>query len=145
MAAPTPGSTPDRRRRSRDRTHVRLVLASASPARLALLTAAGIVPQVVVSDVDEEAVLAAERRRSITDLTVPEQVAVLARAKAEAVARELPPTDAHDLPGWCSAATRCSRSTARRTGSRTRPTAPPARGARCAAAPVSCTPATTSS
>ena len=65
-----------------------LVLASASPARLATLRAAGLDPLVVVSDVDEPAVVARY------GVTAPEDVAlVLARAKAEAVAgsRGLPP------------------------------------------------------
>lgn len=58
-----------------------LVLASASPARLATLRGAGIDPVVVVSDVDEAAVVA---RYGVTD---PSDVAlVLARAKAEDVA-----------------------------------------------------------
>lgn len=57
------------------------VLASASPARLTTLRRAGLHPTVVVSDVDEDAVVA---RYGVTDA---EDVAlVLARAKAEAVA-----------------------------------------------------------
>ncbi|MGR7023830.1 Maf family protein [Geodermatophilus sp. URMC 62] len=55
----------------------RLVLASASPARLALLRQAGLAPEVVVSDVDESAVRAPR---------VAERVALLAAAKASAVA-----------------------------------------------------------
>ncbi|MGY1715131.1 Maf family protein [Geodermatophilus sp. SYSU D01106] len=55
----------------------RLVLASASPARLALLRQAGLAPEVVVSDVDETTVTAAR---------VSEKVALLAAAKATAVA-----------------------------------------------------------
>ena len=64
-----------------------LVLASASPARLATLRSAGIEPLVVVSSVDEDAVVA---RYAVTDA---EDVAlVLAKAKAEDVAgsAELP-------------------------------------------------------
>ncbi len=67
-----------------------LVLASQSPARLATLRAAGIEPEVHVSEVDEDAILAA------TALTYPiewgrellpdDAVLELARAKAEAVA-----------------------------------------------------------
>lgn len=56
----------------------RLVLASASPARLSLLRQAGLAPEVVVSDVDESAYSAPR---------VAEQVALLAAAKAAAVAK----------------------------------------------------------
>ena len=55
---------------------VRLVLASASPARLATLRAAGLDPEVVVSGVDESVVAAG---------TTAGLVAELARLKAEAV------------------------------------------------------------
>ncbi|MGY1747099.1 Maf family protein [Blastococcus sp. SYSU D00695] len=54
----------------------RLVLASASPARLALLRQAGLRPEVVVSGVDES---------TVTAPRVAERVALLAAAKAGAV------------------------------------------------------------
>lgn len=57
------------------------VLASASPARLALLTAAGLRPRVQVSGVDEDALTATLPDRSTAAL-----VAALAAAKAQAVA-----------------------------------------------------------
>ncbi|MEY9967379.1 septum formation protein [Streptacidiphilus sp. MAP12-16] len=59
---------------------VPLILASASPARLALLRQAGLDPQVVVSGVDEDAVTAP---------TPGELALVLAEAKAAAVAATL--------------------------------------------------------
>lgn len=61
---------------------LRVVLASASPARTGVLTAGGIPHEVQVSDVDEDAALAATPVVSVSD-----SVAVLARAKAEAVAQ----------------------------------------------------------
>ncbi|MET7501771.1 nucleoside triphosphate pyrophosphatase [Streptomyces microflavus] len=57
--------------------HRRLVLASASPARLGLLRQAGFAPEVIVSGVDEDA---------LTAPTPGELALVLARAKAAAVA-----------------------------------------------------------
>ncbi|MPY83395.1 MAG: septum formation inhibitor Maf [Actinophytocola sp.] len=57
------------------------ILASASPARLAVLRAAGIEPVVRVSGVDEDAVAA-----GLTDATPEQLVLALARAKADAVA-----------------------------------------------------------
>src|SRR5690349_4232133 len=59
---------------------MRFVLASASPARLKTLRAAGLDPEVIVSGVDEEAIVAA---------TPSELVHALAVAKAEAVAADL--------------------------------------------------------
>ncbi len=57
----------------------RLVLASASPARLSLLRQAGLSPEVVVSGVDES---------TVTAPRVAEQVALLASAKAADVAKQ---------------------------------------------------------
>ncbi|GAA1221663.1 Maf family protein [Prauserella alba] len=65
---------------------MRFILASASPARLAVLRAAGIEPDVIVSGVDEDAVMA-----ELTDPTHAETVTALAAAKARAVAGELDP------------------------------------------------------
>ncbi|GIG26034.1 Maf family protein [Cellulomonas denverensis] len=62
-----------------------LLLASASPARLSTLRAAGIEPEVVVSAVDEPAVLAAAG-----PVSPAEAVLVLARAKARDVAAGRP-------------------------------------------------------
>ncbi len=59
----------------------RLVLASRSPARLSTLRAAGIEPEVIVSDVDEEAIEA-----SLPHATPAQLAQTLAQAKAEAVA-----------------------------------------------------------
>ena len=61
-----------------------LLLASASPARRTTLIAAGVVPVVRVSDVDEDAVLAQARER-FGDLDPADAVLLLAQAKAEAV------------------------------------------------------------
>ncbi len=60
------------------RSDRRLVLASASPARLSLLRQAGLAPEVVVSGVDES---------TVTAPRVAEQVALLAAAKATDVAK----------------------------------------------------------
>ncbi|GGC14869.1 Maf family protein [Cellulomonas carbonis] len=65
-----------------------LLLASASPARLATLRSAGIEPSVRVSGVDEDAVLAAaEQRHGALDPV--DAVLVLAQAKADDVATAL--------------------------------------------------------
>jgi septum formation protein len=61
-----------------------LVLASASPARLATLVAAGVDPEVRASSVDEDAVVARYGVTAAEDVTL-----VLARAKAEEVAATL--------------------------------------------------------
>ena len=86
------------------------VLASASPARLATLRSAGLDPVVVVSGVDE----------SQLDGLPPAELALqLAELKCAAVAGARRPAR---RPRWCSAATRCSSSTARRSASPTTPT-----------------------
>ena len=63
---------------------MRLVLASASPARRAVLRAAGLEPLVEVADVDEEALLAA-----MPQATPAQKVTHLAAAKATTVARRI--------------------------------------------------------
>lgn len=64
-----------------------VVLASASPARLSVLRAAGLDPTVTTSDVDEDALLAAMPEASPRD-----KVVALARAKATTVAQRLADT-----------------------------------------------------
>jgi septum formation protein len=63
---------------------MQLILASASPARLATLTNAGIEPIVRVSHVDEEAI-----ELSMTTATPSEIAQALAKAKCEKVTQEL--------------------------------------------------------
>jgi septum formation protein len=63
---------------------VHVVLASASPARLAVLTAAGIDPHVEVADLDEEALLAA-----MPGAEPAGKVTALASAKAITIARRV--------------------------------------------------------
>jgi len=63
---------------------MRLVLASASPARLAVLRQAGIDPLVIVSNVDEDALIAANPGASPDEV-----VTLLAAAKAEDSASRL--------------------------------------------------------
>ncbi len=63
---------------------MRLVLASASPARLSVLRAAGLEPEVEVSAVDEDALLA-----GLSDVPAADAVVALAGAKATAVARRV--------------------------------------------------------
>ena len=67
---------------------MRLYLASTSPARLALLRAAGIEPVVLPSHVDEPAAVARSEAES-GPLTPEAMVQLLARAKAEAVTGRL--------------------------------------------------------
>jgi len=68
---------------------MRVVLASASPARLAVLRGAGIEPSVVVSEIDESAVV-----DRLPDADPDELVTTLARSKAQAVRDTL--TVTHD-------------------------------------------------
>jgi septum formation protein len=63
---------------------VQLVLASASPARLSVLKAAGLAPEVEVSDVDEDALLS-----GLSDASPGNAVVALAGAKATAAARRV--------------------------------------------------------
>lgn len=67
---------------------VSLILASQSPSRRAVLAAAGVIPVIHVSEVDEPAALrdaASERETSVDQLSAEERVSILARAKAQAV------------------------------------------------------------
>lgn len=66
-----------------------VVLASASPARLAVLRSAGLDPLVEVADLDEDALLAA-----VPEATPAQKVTTLAGAKATTVARRLSLPDA---------------------------------------------------
>ena len=68
---------------------MRVVLASASPARLAVLRSAGLDPLVEVAGLDEDALLAA-----VPAATPSEKVTTLAAAKATTVARRLSLPDA---------------------------------------------------
>jgi septum formation protein len=63
---------------------VRLVLASASPARLSVLRSAGLEPEVEVSEVDEDALLT-----GLPGASPAQTVTALASAKATAVARRV--------------------------------------------------------
>lgn len=72
----------------------RLVLASASPARSALLTRAGVTPHVCISEVDEPAALQAAEQRFGRGLSPDETALFLARAKAENVASRVAATPA---------------------------------------------------
>ena len=90
---------------------VTLVLASASPARLMTLRNAGIEPVVEVSRVDESLV---------TDPDPARLAATLARLKGCRGCIAASGARTGRDGGWCSAATRCWRSTASPTASRAR-------------------------
>lgn len=62
----------------------RIVLASRSPARLATLRAAGVEPEVIISNVDEDAIGSA-----LPDASPAQLAQVLATAKADAVAAQV--------------------------------------------------------
>lgn len=67
---------------------VSLILASQSPARRSVLTAAGVIPVIHVSEVDEPAALrnaANAQGVSVEQMSAEERVSILAQAKAQAV------------------------------------------------------------
>ena len=68
---------------------MRVVLASTSPARLALLRQAGVRPETRAPGVDEDSVVAAEAARRTQPLSPQEHVQLLADRKAAAVAATL--------------------------------------------------------
>jgi septum formation protein len=70
------------------RAGVRLVLASASPARLATLRQAGLSPEVIVSGVDEDAVRAADTAGLVAELAARKATAVAERIAAEDQGRD---------------------------------------------------------
>lgn len=72
---------------------IRLVLASASPARLSTLRSAGVEPQVMVSSVDESAVQTAAETAAGGPLEPADLALLLARAKCEEVAATGPDCD----------------------------------------------------
>ena len=76
----------------------RLVLASSSPARLALLRSAGIEPEIVLPDTDEPA-LAAKAKLENPNLSAQELVGLLAKAKAESVLHDISTREALILGG----------------------------------------------
>lgn len=76
---------------------LQLYLASTSPARLMLLRQSGIEPVIAPSEVDEDAAVAAASTNG--SLTPEETVQLLARAKAESVARAHPEFDGLILGG----------------------------------------------
>ncbi|WP_272896825.1 Maf family protein [Nesterenkonia sp. PF2B19] len=84
----------------------RLILASASPSRRQILEEAGLDFEVVVSEVDEPAVVASAVE-ALGPLTPAEEALLLARTKAEDVASRGAARGA-----WCWAATPSSSSTA---------------------------------
>lgn len=70
--------------------HRSLILASASPARRATLSAANIRHSVMVSEVDEDALLESARKEAgRAELSAAEQVELLASAKAHEVAQRI--------------------------------------------------------
>ena len=66
----------------------RLVLASSSPARLALLRSAGIEPEIVLPEADEPALAAAAKLEN-PHLSAQDLVGLLAKAKAESVLQNI--------------------------------------------------------
>jgi septum formation protein len=78
---------------------MQLYLASTSPARLMLLRTSGIEPVIVPSHVDEDAAVAAAEAASGKTLSPEDTVALLARAKAESVWRDLDGADGLILGG----------------------------------------------
>lgn len=75
---------------------MQLILASASPARLALLRQAGIEPTVTPTDLDEDLLIAAHEAEH-GPLAPADYVLLLARAKAEALLDEDPLTGVDGL------------------------------------------------
>ena len=116
-----------------DRPGPTLVLASASPARLATLRSAGIEPRVIVADIDEPAVV---EEYGGAALAAEDVALLLARRKAEVVAAQV--DDA--LGGGLRLGARAGRRGARQAGRPGRGGGPLAAG--CAVAKACSTPGT---
>lgn len=87
--------TTDEALRQLSREKIGFILASASPARLATLRAAGIEPEVLISDIDEGSIIDEIRRSANGRIQPSIEVMALADAKGQAVQKLLESATLH--------------------------------------------------